>query len=433
MAEASFLQALVSVREPQELLAALLAHHPALSGAALWWFQGQEAVRLGSLGNVSDLPEGPLQDLPTGLEGRVGVQVAPPVPLGAETLAALGLAASALGAQLERCAAQARAAALQALMDLYGAALDLTEAAERIVAAVAPVARVDYAGLAFAQDETIRFQAVYVGPRVQPHHLLLFGENVPRAGTLTDRALRRGAALFMDQAHLHMAEHPLRTALRPEDRITSAYLPLPATPQGTPVLVLARFDGRPWLQEERQLLHTAGAAAQHHVAQTQHLAAWQAVALHDPLTGLGNRRAFELALDELEDRGQNYSLAMLDVNGFKGINDRWGHVAGDRLLRAFGVALARELDGLGKVYRWGGDEFCLLLNPLESSESRALQLRIAAAGQAVDLPGGPVQASVGIARRREVTTSNACLRLADQRMYEAKFRRKPPRPDVTQL
>lgn len=124
----------------------------------------------------------------------------------------------------------------------------------------------------------------------------------------------------------------------------------------------------------------------------------------DWLTGLGNRRALERRLTR--GLGREWGLALLDLDGLKQINDREGHMAGDRLL----VGLARALQGKGlEAYRIGGDEFAVLL-----PRKRAPRLERALRGQAV---------SVGLAWSEEAQ-GLALLALADARMYEHKRSRK---------
>jgi diguanylate cyclase (GGDEF)-like protein len=103
--------------------------------------------------------------------------------------------------------------------------------------------------------------------------------------------------------------------------------------------VLARLRGR--LERERWLART------------------------DPLTGIHNRRAFWNAtkreLERCRRFAEPFSVAYLDVDGFKGVNDRFGHAAGDQLLRRIASLLQQELRQLDMVARLGGDEFALLL------------------------------------------------------------------------
>ena len=121
-----------------------------------------------------------------------------------------------------------------------------------------------------------------------------------------------------------------------------------------------------------------------------------ALALTDPLTGLGNRRSFEECLErELErsdDTGKPVSLCLLDVDGLKGINDTQGHEAGDHAL----VTVAEVLRKDGEAFRYGGDEFVLLLPGL----SHAAAERVAEAVQGrlrTDHAEGPLSVAVGVA------------------------------------
>ena len=84
----------------------------------------------------------------------------------------------------------------------------------------------------------------------------------------------------------------------------------------------------------------------------------QAAAL-DPLTGLGNRREFEKRLESKRRVAKSFSLILIDLNGFKSMNDRYGHLAGDDLLRQFATELRGQLT-TDAACRWGGDEFAVI-------------------------------------------------------------------------
>ena len=91
------------------------------------------------------------------------------------------------------------------------------------------------------------------------------------------------------------------------------------------------------------------------------------LALYDALTGLGNRNLFMQQLEHLialaERRNEEVALLEMDLDGFKGVNDRLGHAAGDEVLREFGVRLGQALRKVDQKYRIGGDEFAVLLEP----------------------------------------------------------------------
>ncbi|MGA9857522.1 MAG: HD domain-containing phosphohydrolase [Solirubrobacteraceae bacterium] len=143
-------------------------------------------------------------------------------------------------------------------------------------------------------------------------------------------------------------------------------------------------------------------------------------ALSDPLTGLGNRRAFAGALARRldEDEPAPLILALFDLNGFKSYNDDFGHAAGDALLQRLAGSLAAVLRSTGAVYRMGGDEFCALLPG--GDEGQAL-LRAAIAVLEDRGDGFSISASVGsVLLPQETDDVEEALRLADQRMYAHK-------------
>ena len=154
----------------------------------------------------------------------------------------------------------------------------------------------------------------------------------------------------------------------------------------------------------------------------QLLASSREEALTDALTGLGNRRALVSDLEtELPraDEARPRMLALFDLDGFKQYNDSFGHPAGDALLVRLAERLKAATDGLGRVYRMGGDEFCLLAAVQPGAGDDLVELAAAAlsdTGHAFE-----IGCSHGLARiPGEAATPEEALRLADQRMYAHK-------------
>jgi diguanylate cyclase (GGDEF)-like protein len=150
--------------------------------------------------------------------------------------------------------------------------------------------------------------------------------------------------------------------------------------------------------------------------------------LHDPLTGLANRTLFDQFLQTQlsvarRTRG-NLAVLYLDLDGFKAINDRWGHARGDELLRWVSKQLAAVVRDADLVARLGGDEFALVLVGVDARGARQVAAKLLQSlGQAPsDLaPRGSVGASVGAALYPGSAASpEALLHCADQAMYEAK-------------
>lgn len=105
-----------------------------------------------------------------------------------------------------------------------------------------------------------------------------------------------------------------------------------------------------------------------------------AIALSDPLTELNNRRAFEWELPRqihsARARGTPISLLMLDVDFFKRINDTYGHLVGDRTLKVIAARLRHNLRFYDTPFRYGGEEFVVLLSDTASQEAEAIANRI---------------------------------------------------------
>jgi len=136
---------------------------------------------------------------------------------------------------------------------------------------------------------------------------------------------------------------------------------------------------------------------------------------HDALTGLLNRRGLYDRADRLRRTATAtpWAVAVLDLDGFKGVNDRQGHEAGDRLLSACGVAWAALLPPAAVLARTGGDEF-VLVHPGGVEELHAVVDRVRAATPP------PVGMSAGVAPWPADSELDEALRFADAALYEAK-------------
>ncbi len=151
------------------------------------------------------------------------------------------------------------------------------------------------------------------------------------------------------------------------------------------------------------------------------------VSLLDPLTNLANRRGFEHQLQARMESCSVFSLLMIDLNDFKSVNDRYGHLAGDDLLRQFAAELSGQFAGGDLVGRWGGDEFVILMAcDLKEAHARADRVRHWAMGEYKISSGtGAVvkvslQGSIGVAQWNGKEDGATLLARADAGSYDAK-------------
>jgi diguanylate cyclase (GGDEF)-like protein len=147
--------------------------------------------------------------------------------------------------------------------------------------------------------------------------------------------------------------------------------------------------------------------------------------LTDPLTNLGNRRSFDQALEREITRAQQYqnpfSLLMLDLGNFKTINDTLGHAQGDAVLIEVSKTLRKVMRPSDLLFRWGGDEFAVLLLNTAYEGAVVAARRCARAIKRISRPTLPVTAHMGVATYPTCANSvTTLLQLADERLYEAK-------------
>jgi diguanylate cyclase (GGDEF)-like protein len=153
------------------------------------------------------------------------------------------------------------------------------------------------------------------------------------------------------------------------------------------------------------------------------------MAMADPLTGLPNRRQLETMLEtQLAASARDdvpISCAMIDVDHFKRFNDEHGHDAGDAVLRAVGQALCQSVRENNLVFRYGGEEFTILMPGLDADKAaeRAEEIRGVIAGLRVHHEGselGPTSISLGVATAPTHCTPDRLLQTADAALLRAK-------------
>jgi diguanylate cyclase (GGDEF)-like protein len=197
------------------------------------------------------------------------------------------------------------------------------------------------------------------------------------------------------------------------------------------LVVGAKEDGQPYPSEEQDLLTLLA----HHVASVFENARLFESATYESLTGLLRREAILEQLDRELERAQRYgrplTLAMADLDYFKEVNDRYGHLAGDTLLKAISQAASEGLRSTDWIGRYGGEEFLVVLpeTDIAGAVSVAEKIRSLVQSTAVPMADGSlarVTISIGLASLRdnhprgERLSARDLIAAADRSLYEAK-------------
>jgi diguanylate cyclase (GGDEF)-like protein len=199
-----------------------------------------------------------------------------------------------------------------------------------------------------------------------------------------------------------------------------SFLGVPLLDDRGPIGVLATSSPSPeafTFVDERWLRVVAAAAAPYlEVARIKRLA------ITDPLTSALNRRGLDTLFPRGEGRDDEpWSAGLVDIDGFKAINDRFGHPAGDDVLRGVVRAMSEVLRGSDHIVRLGGEEFLVVLPGVGLAVARAIVERLRETVAAARLlPGATITVSVGVAERRRGESCEALLRRADGALYQAK-------------
>lgn len=255
------------------------------------------------------------------------------------------------------------------------------------------------------------------------------GLRIPRGHGVDWAVLDTGRPLYVPD----LAAEP--RAVHLDARIRSGiYAPLCV--QGRAKGVLTAHRGRPdaFSATELDLLtgaagYLAGACEVARLSEQR-----RAFAVTDHLTGLMNRRAFldqtEAEINLSHRTGRPFAVAMLDLNGFKAVNDTHGHAAGDMALIRVAEALRQSTRTYDRVVRWGGDEFVLLLPATTAAQAHELLERVGSIAVPLnDAPAGTqLTVSWGVASwPADGDSLEILMGVADARLYDMKNREKAAR------
>ncbi len=239
---------------------------------------------------------------------------------------------------------------------------------------------------------------------------------------LTGWAIRNVEAVLANDAHLDL--RVVQIPGTPEEPESMIVCPLLVAGEVIGTLNVSRMGGEEFhfSRDEFELVQLFAGQASIALGNAETHGAAVTAAERDGLTGIHNHGAFQRVLAEMIDEAGPFSLLMADLDAFKAYNDTLGHPAGDALLARIAAAMRDSLRDGDSVYRYGGDEFAVLLPGADRMASRmvAERLRAAVAGL-TRFDGPPVTVSVGVAHfPDDALTKDGLAAVADRAMYLAK-------------
>lgn len=314
--------------------------------------------------------------------------------------------------------------ALNQVAIVISSSLGLQAVLDRIMRSGIALSASKAACIAFYDEESQRFEEWHT-QGLSAH----FIKNMSfRPGGLADEAFASGNHVASNDRT--ETRHKLSALARDEGILGFVCLPLVSHSRRLGVLYLYRHDRDTFLPEEIELLTTYSHLAAGALENARLHARTLSLATTDTLTGLFNRRALEERLNGEMQRsrryGKSFSLLMLDIDRFKQVNDRYGHPAGDAVLKQLAAILKKQTRDVDSVARYGGEEFAIVAPESDGSSAKLVGERIckAVARAAFILPGGReigVTVSIGIACfPRCADGVETMVERADQALYMAK-------------
>jgi diguanylate cyclase (GGDEF)-like protein len=309
--------------------------------------------------------------------------------------------------------------------EIVEAGLDLDQVMERVVARARQLTDADASVIEIAEGDKMVYR---VAAGAAAHHI---GVRLDRAGSLSGACVASGQTLMCDDA-----ETDPRVEIDVCRRVGATSMICVPLRDGDAVIGVLKVYSRrshsfsPEHVETLDLLSHLVAA---HMANAARFEAARYESRHDPLTGLGNRRSFEerLSIEVAKSNryGRSFALCLLDLDGFKSVNDTFGHAAGDEVLRSV-AAILSQTRGSDEMFRIGGDEFAWLMPETGSSGAERAAQRVAQQIADEALGHGRVTISFGIAEALG-NDASGISESADAALYRMKRGRSSPVPAAT--
>ncbi len=345
---------------------------------------------------------------------------------------------------------------LAVLTEQIHGAVTLEETLDHVYASLRGVIPYDRIGLALLTEDRLELRAVWSRTRADREGISI-GYQAPLEGSSLMEVLKSGQPRVIADLEAHLSAHPDSESTRrilAEGIRSSLTCPLRALGQPVGFLFFSSFTPNTYRPEHvrfltqlagqlslvvgksrlyEDLLATKGQLEEANRRLEEANRHLEQLAAVDALTGIGNRRAFDLRLDEEWRRMMRarlpLSLLMIDLDHFKPYNDGFGHAAGDECLRRVAAVLVANLRRVADfAARVGGEELAVILPETDPPAARRMAERLRAAVEALGIPHDPVTGServtisVGAATVTPLEPHglDLLLRAADQALYEAK-------------
>ncbi len=299
--------------------------------------------------------------------------------------------------------------------------LDIQRIYDTFIKELKRVVDVNWAAIAVIEDEELLFMAVSTDIG-SPWSV---GERIPLKGTATEWVVQHMKPII--DSDLSMEERFTTSKYHLQRSIRSiAYLPLIISNQVIGTLTVASRNPNAYNARHLKLLEQLAAQIAMPIENARLYAKTERMARVDSLTGLLNRRSLDEILPSEIGRHSRYggvfSLIILDLDSLKSINDNYGHLAGDELLRQTGNIIKNTIREADQAFRYGGDEFAVLLphTHMDSAMKVAERIRQKTFAQ-IEIGSTPISVSLGLACWPEDgITPNDLLAAADTALYQAK-------------
>ncbi|HUS19850.1 MAG TPA: sensor domain-containing diguanylate cyclase [Terriglobales bacterium] len=308
--------------------------------------------------------------------------------------------------------------AINAIARQTTALIELDELLEKVCVAILERFTTDHVSILLLEGSQLLLRA----HRGKLTPLLATGDEIPGEAGLTSESLKLGRSVLQNDVSRATGYIPGYTEARAE-----LCVPLIFFGEKLGVLVLDSKTPGAFLQSDITPLESVADICAAAIQNAHHFESAKQLAYLDGLTGIFNRRFFEMRIVEELERAQRYksemSVIMLDIDNFKKLNDEFGHLLGDEVLRQVSTILQQHLRKGDVVCRFGGEEFAILLPQANAESAMEVADKLRRAIETWHFPGvpRPVTVSAGTAQYPEFgVTRDEVVSAADSALYLAK-------------